>query len=424
MHRRYITGKSVAGDGDDWEMRFALQQSNRAIQEILAYAGRVAKRSSGKRKADKITIMTSCVLFNCMACLQGHQNEALQHLRSGMKLLREIDEEDAREANLVEGNQEMHPVSLKSLRSIFIGLDLQARSVMSRASIETWEPVPRRKSPVHLDTSREPDGFCTLTDVQLHLESTLNEFLAFVQNLNHFQKPEDQSIVESTFQGLKAQAEEGSKMLEEVLSRSPTHTNAPNHQTSIALRLLRGCVDLAIAAFEVKRFGMNKAPTPEFDQAAIAEFSSMMDMMSELVASHDPNGSSSKRPVFSFTFGILATLWWVAQAAPSPTLRRKAIMMMMDHPRREGLWDGPVAGRVAWEAVKLEMESVKEELGELKDGEDVPDYLRIKNIDIEYIGTTGAKIIYKNARDTAAGEGGWVRYMTWDSASRNLSPIT
>jgi hypothetical protein len=140
----------------------------------------------------------------------------------------------------------------------------------------------------------------------------------------------------------------------------------------------------------------------------------MMDMMSELVEFRDSESSSSKRPVFSFTFGILATLWWVAQAAPSPTLRLKAVKMMLGHPRREGLWDGPVAGRVAWEAVKLEMKSVKEELGELEDGQDVPDYLRVKNIDIEYIGTTGARVIYKNGRDTAAGKGGWVRYMTWD----------
>jgi hypothetical protein len=424
MHRRYITGKNVAGDGDDWELRFALQQSNRAIQEILAHTGRIAEGSKekGRRKADKVTIMTSCVLFNCMACLQGHQMEALQHLRSGIRLLREIDEEDTREGNTVEGEQEVHPVSVKSLRSIFIGLDLQARSVMSRVHLQTWEPVPLRKSPALSDSSKELDGFCTLADVQLHLESTLNEFLAFVQTLNHFQKPEDQETVNRTFQGLKTQAEEGSKMLDEVLSQSPTHTNPQKHQTFIALRLLRGCVDLAIAAFEVKRFGMNKAPTPEFDQTALSKFASMMDMMSELVGFHESNSSLSKRPVFSFTFGVLATLWWVAQSAPSPTLRLKAIMMMMEHPRREGLWDGPVAGQVALEAVQLEMESVKEEFGELKEGEDVPSYLRVKNIDIEYIGTTGARVEFKNGRDTAMGKGGHIRHMTWESASRNLRP--
>jgi hypothetical protein len=424
MHRRYIAGKNVAGDGDDWELRFALQQSNRAIQEILAHAWRVSERKQGKGrgKADKVTIMTSCVLFNCMACLQGHQMEALQHLRSGIKLLREIDEEDAREKSIVEGEHEVHPVSVKSLRGIFIGLDLQARSVMSRAHLETWEPVPLRKSPACSDSSKKLAVFCTLSDVQLHLESTLNEFLAFVQALNHFQKPEDQETVNHMFQDLKTQAEEGSNMLAEVLSQSPTHTNAPNHQAFIALRLLRGCVDLAVAAFEVKRFGMNKAPTPDFDQTALSKFSSMMDMMTELVGSHESNYSLSKRPVFSFTFGILATLWWVAQSAPSPTLRLKAIMMMMENPRREGLWDGPVAGQVALEALKLEMESVKGELGELKAGADVPDYLRVRNIDIEYIGTTGARVEFKNGRHTAMGKGGWIRHMTWESASRNLRP--
>lgn len=293
---------------------------------------------------------------------------------------------------------------------------------MSRAHLSTWEPVPRRTSLSSTVSHRKVDGLISQEDVQLHLESTLNEFLAFVQTLSHFQELEDQQLVDDLFQGLKAQAEEGDKMLEEVLSRplTPTNTDSPNHHhTVIALRLLREVVDLAIKAFEVKRFGLNKCPTPEFDKNAQDRFSSMMDMMSELVGSHESTNTLSKRPVFSFTFGVLATLWWVAQAAPSPTLRLKAIMMMMDHPRREGLWDGPVAGKIAWEAVKLEMESVKEELGELKEGEDVPEYLRVKNIDIEYIGTTGARVVFKNGRDTALDRKGWVRYLTWDNTYRS-----
>ncbi|KAF2796055.1 hypothetical protein K505DRAFT_416060 [Melanomma pulvis-pyrius CBS 109.77] len=456
MHRRYITGTTMAGDSSDKQLAFALRQSNRAIKEILAHGSTVG--TSKISKADRVTIMTTCVLFNCMACLQGHLKEALQHLRGGIKLLREVDDEAKGEIE-TDREQAVHPVTLNSLRRIFIGLDVQARSIMRRDELLTWEPVPRHQLSASLST---------IEDVQLFLEGTLNDFLAFVQEMQPGKPVVDLEIIKHTFYHLKAQAEEGGKVLDQIFSRPSTGADEQRSQCFVALRLLRTVVNLALRAFEFKMWG------PQEDYTALegnAKFVSMMDLISTLVGpseSNSPSPSSSptlenrgaglrtsalvncwqdehlevsdrltepespvhegntkrwisqtpppspKRPVFSFTFGVLAALWWVAQQASTPALRLRAIHMMMEHPRREGFWDGPIAGRIAWEALVLEQASAKEELGEdIAFGEEVPEFLRIRNVDIEYLGTTGAKVEYKNVRATEKGDRGWVRFITW-----------
>ena len=93
MHRKFIEGRLpvVPDDSSDKHLRFALQQANLAIQDLIQpHSQQEPRRLS---IADKMSMMTCAVLFNCLACIQGHQAVAIDHLRSGLKILKEVDEE-------------------------------------------------------------------------------------------------------------------------------------------------------------------------------------------------------------------------------------------------------------------------------------------------------------------------------------------
>lgn len=442
MHRRYIAGHNTgaatctilpATDGSenyaaisygnsmaDKEMKFALMQSNRAIREI------VSKRTPTSNQCDRITVMTVCVLFTCMACIQGRYEEARQHLRSGIRLLREFDDATERLGldHATAQPKVEHPIRVKSLRVIAIGLDLQGRSLMKGGQdVANWEPAPKHQ----IDASRLNDsvGESELEDAQLYLESTLNEFMAWVQSLGGplLTNSYTAHITERYYE-LKAQADLGKEILERVVSKIAGASVESYKQSFLALRLIQATVDLGLKAFRVKRLNIPlEGETQLFDD--IDHFKGMMEIIEDLMEpelSPDiepvsfPNvPSPSRRPVFSFSFGILTTLWWIAQQAPFASQRNKAIAMMFAYPRREGFWDGPVAGRVAWEATLLEQQSVRDELGS-PEGSDqlfVPEHLRIRNIDIEFLGTTGARIEFKNMRAVQQGESGWSRTIEW-----------
>ncbi|KAF2713873.1 hypothetical protein K504DRAFT_530784 [Pleomassaria siparia CBS 279.74] len=427
LHRRYISGNSTGQEPkgihgvEDLELRFALLESNRAIQEVVGTGG-----SKQKQKEHRVTMMTICVLFNCMALIEGRHQEAFQHLRSGLKLLREADEEEERVDNTVTADQVSHPVTLKSLRSIFIGLDAQARVLMKGdVGTEHWEPAPKHS--ITFPPESGSNNTYDMGDAHVYLESTLNEFLAWANSLGETRPLSDTVDLPSThekFLRLKGQAREGGNILEDILSNPSITRDPTQHQALLALRLLRAVVDLALTAFEVRRLGR-----PE--EAEIFEsqnhFEEIMIIIEELVAptstgppssisSHTPSSSlkpSTQRPVFSFTFGVMTTLWWITQATPSQSMRIRAIQIMMQHCRREGFWDGPVAGRLAWEAVLLEQSSTLAELGI---GVDTPKYLRIRNIDMDYAGVSGIRVEFKNLRAMERGEKGWVRMIKWHNS--------
>ena len=122
MHRKFILGHApvLQDDASDKNLQFALQQCNRAIQEIV-------KCSRSQTLVDKLHMMTTCILFYCLACIQGHLILAFQHLRSGLRILREVDEA------LEKGTQDLrgYPVSLDTVRAMLVNMDMQARGIMS-----------------------------------------------------------------------------------------------------------------------------------------------------------------------------------------------------------------------------------------------------------------------------------------------------
>jgi hypothetical protein len=118
--------------------------------------------------------------------------------------------------------------------------------------------------------------------------------------------------------------------------------------------------------------------------------------------------------------GPCAALWLIASRAPSScqAIRKRAVRVMLSYPRREGFWDGLVAGQIAQELLRLEQESTQEELGLMTcPNRDliVPNDLRIVVVKLKYdpVDNRRATVEFRSARDMAMDRPGRAQLVSW-----------
>jgi hypothetical protein len=440
MHRRYYEGSiSHLSESDmtDQYLQFALRQSNQAIQGLL----KAGRSGGGMASADKVTLMACSVLFSSMACLQGHQKEGIQHVRSGIRLLNELDSEEDR--------SDRHPINVDSLRSLFVGLDMQIRSIMSSQDAKDWEPPPRPRSPaviqddlnnpslivrylhmqglnVFLGLTKNPqDAFdskssalqdkagldnSSLVRMQLYLQTLINEVIAFLQaTLNRLPDRRDYQRLLSRFDACTVLLDR----LRIRADRSPGDFS----QSIMALQLLHSQVEYYLrfprGDVQEKFYFMVDPDREPFDP--VAHFTRMLDLATRLL----PH-SSSLLPVFTTSMGPLAALWIIATRAPSECMdiRKRAVRVMLSYPRREGFWDGMLAGQVGQEVLRLEQESARRELGLTAASTGdliVPKELRIVVVLLRYNQDDhrSATVEHRSVRDMALNRRGSMQYLAW-----------
>jgi hypothetical protein len=408
MHRRFLEGRGShinEADMADQHLQFALRQSNQAIKGLLK-ANVPGGRMVG---TDRVTLMTCAVLFSSMACLQGHQKEALQHLRSGIRLLNELDHE------VEEEKAGRHPIDVESLRSIMVGLDMQARLIMSTKDMLEWEPPLSTREPL---ISLEADvNDATLVTMYLRLQGLNNIVLAFLSKAV-LRPLHEADVIHSEYRWLLKRFDSSTELLQKLCVKVASGTTNLRRQV-VALQLFHTQLEFFLRTPRhdlEKRFHLvGELPSQFFDPAA--HFTRMLDLASQLLPS-DPSVSLS--PVFTTSMGPLSALWLIASRAPSAcvALRKRAVNLMLSYPRREGFWDGLLAGQIAQTILKLEQESAQEELG-LKTSPTydliVPEDLRILVIALQYDEQNDrrATVEYRTVRDMDMNLRGKVQLLRW-----------
>ncbi|RMZ67118.1 C6 zinc finger domain [Pyrenophora seminiperda CCB06] len=414
MYRRFFQGKNshlTENAMSDKYLQFALRQSNRAIQDLLK------KQIAGdyvKDRTSKVTLMTCSILFSSMCCLQGYQKQAIDHLRSGIRMLNEMDEEETKG---------IHPIDLESLRTIFVGLDMQVRAIMPSRESGSWVARPKTKP---LSTS--PKGvvlnMTTLITMLQHMESLMNKIHAFNQSSILRDPEEATDDVYTEYSDLLERYERGALVMQHLWSKAPDHGDEYTPSLT-ALELMQAQIEYLLRypradlVEKYPRLGTYEEAKAPFKQPfdVTAQFFHIFELATKLLPT-----SASPAPVFTTTMGPTSALWLVAIRAPGEcqTLRRRAMNLMLNHPRREGFWDGMIAGRIAQLALSLEQERVRASLGLREDDEslgdlEVPDDIRIVAFFLTHPDDDDrkAKVEMSNRGDMAVGVPGAVRWLTW-----------
>jgi hypothetical protein len=307
-----------------------------------------------------------------------------------------------------------HPINFDSLRSILIGLDLQARTVITSTETRDWEPALR---PTHWQPTPSAEQITASSPLIVHqyFEALYNHTLSFIQRtVTHPEQPEP--VVNHDYLTLLARFDIGSNMLN-TLSAHTSPTTEP--QSIKTIRLLRCMTEYFLrserAAAQSTFNFLHLHPLPSLDAAA--HFTKLMDLATQLLAL-----PTNATPVFTPNNGPTSALWLIATQAPSrcTALRRRATALLLQYPRREGMYDGILAGQVSSDMLRWEQECTRAELGlgPAEPGDEdleVPDHLRIMSFRVSYMQDDDrkAKLEYTNARAMAKGEKGLVKLFVW-----------
>ena len=83
---------------------------------------------------------------------------------------------------------------------------------------------------------------------------------------------------------------------------------------------------------------------------------------------------------FSVDTHVVAPLYAVIHKCRDPSVRREAVRLLKLSPRREGIWDGLLAGQVGEKIISLEEEG----LGLVASCHDVPEWARVKAVSVDF----------------------------------------
>ncbi|KAL8636421.1 MAG: hypothetical protein Q9228_006178 [Teloschistes exilis] len=372
LHERFERGdRSILKSNKDiLEGGFALQQYNKAIQHLIKQP----------RKPSFDTSLVACVLFACFESLRGHHGSALSHIHSGVQILTQ--------ANQVDGNSETDRshdtdrlcVPRDTLDVIFARLDAQEVQLLGS------RPMKLRASQTHTQpgfTPEVPTEFRSLEEARNSLDYQWNlcQQIAVDFEYRDLFKYGTESEVhrqayEKTRLHYKSASNSWSNAFQAFLNKNVPTADSKALQASMVLKLSARtfALHLDINAFQLIH-----------DQTCwdrlMPWFEELVDLATAVVDAQrtSPQGLSQK-PIFHLDQSLIGPLFTISHKCRDPFIRRKAIALLYSAPRQEGVWDSILTARVAERIMNLEEEG----LGEVKCAADVPDRMRISDVDVSF----------------------------------------
>ncbi|KAI4196594.1 MAG: hypothetical protein LQ350_006466 [Teloschistes chrysophthalmus] len=388
LHERFEKGdRSILKSNKDiLEGGFALQQYNKAIQHLI--------KQPEKPSFD--TSLVACVLFACFESLRGHHGSALSHIRSGVQILTQANEIDGdNEAGQSHGTDRLC-VPRDTLDVIFARLDAQHVQVSQfffevedRLEVEVLlgsRPMKLRASQNHTSpgfTPEVPAEFRSLEEARNNLDYQWNLCQQIAVDFEY----RDLCIAGTETEGHR-QAYEKVRVHYQAASNSWSNAFQSflnNNVPMMDSKTLQAAMVLELSA---KTFSMHldlNAFQLIHDQTSwdrlIPGFEELVDLATAVVDAQrtSPQGLSQK-PIFHLDLSLIGPLFTIGHKCRDPLIRRKAISLLYSTPRQEGVWDSILTARVAERIMNLEEEG----LGEVKCAADVPDRMRISDVDVSF----------------------------------------
>ncbi|PMD12203.1 hypothetical protein NA56DRAFT_587606 [Hyaloscypha hepaticicola] len=362
---------------------FALQQSTKAIKHLRI------QLSSGVPQSGE-SVLLSCILFICLETFQGNHEAALAHLESGLKILGSWLHEDGQP--VISSDYVSRPTRQfleEELVPLFTRLDVQATTFLTSRSLRELSPRSSTTQPIM------PTRFKSLGDANNHL-ADLVHWMLYSNNGAHnmmywmvnnplaqlnIPPPETTTpggsippIPDAVLKKIMKIETEHKRILEQWLTALNFFLKENNN---LDTKDLRGALMLKIlytSTTIIKAASLYNHDL-EYDKY-IPDFERVITLAESLIKSHT-NATDKHTPLYSFEMNILPPLHYCSTRCRDPILRRRALALLEDTPRREGMWDSAMLAAIA----RYIIEQEEAGLGEVFSAEQIPAQARICILD-------------------------------------------
>ncbi|KAH8672818.1 hypothetical protein BGZ60DRAFT_430124 [Tricladium varicosporioides] len=388
---------------------FALQQYGKAITRL-----REALQNNETRSQRNILI--SIVLFTCFQSFTGDHKAAISQIQHGLHLLEERRQESKqplirRKEDLVDDE----------LVQIFTRLAIQAKSYdmafhfphpyvirLTPAKDPSSPQTPSSPSDTASAASVEtpmPDAFETSQEARSALDTICERIMRFQEALSsYYQGPNNilPASIKSSGVGFRTQLGQWAKAFEPLLEarRRPKVTNTERAGIDVLKMIHLMTTVLFLMGFSTSEM--------DFDNFNQTHFKPIVELAKEVVVDEElslaqarcgkeprckhkerklngwhsnpaqffpglainqpsgyreDDGYAHIKASFALDLGIVPPLFVVATKCRDRTIRRDAIKLLLASPRREGMWDSILSGRVAQWIMEIEEEGMDDFVG-------------------------------------------------------------
>lgn len=384
----------AALDTRDERAAFSLEQSNRSIQYLIT-ATRTQPADPDQEAERVYCILTASILFMYLSTIRGNNAEAIKHTESAIRILQTFERSTA--AHHCPPN---FPVPFKHLRALLLSMYGQLRSIINDTALEAVGnndilAVPIKPATIFLSVSEAHD----------YIQNTLFfNTLAFLQD-SSMRPP--QSCPDPTARLMEivsrhrelCQALQSSQNALDALVTSlsppsrPGSPPPPSSPSSDALSILRIHHIITRAWLQIDILKPDQRECA-FDTLE-SDLEEMLSLCETVILSETrAHGASKPPPRCKSGLGYVMPLHSVAARCRNPELRRKAIKLLWDCKRRDGLWDSRAAAMISTQTVLIEEEEMLRGTGLAGGGGvdmgRVKDDGRVREVKLELQGDNGA----------------------------------
>jgi hypothetical protein len=377
---------------------FALVQYGKAIT-------RLRESLQNNETRSQRTILISIVLFTCFQSFTGDHRAAISQIQSGLRLLDEWRHEAKQPPS-----KRREDVVEDELVQMFTRLAIQAKSYdmafhFPPPYVIQLSPKPRSSSAnspsspsdaastTSLESLQIPDYFTTPKEARSSLDSLCERIMRFNETLSSFYAGPNNilpSSIKSYGLGFRTQLQQWGVAFDRLLQgrRRPGISNTERagidvlkmiHAMTSILFLMgfstsemdfdgfmlqfREIVELAkevvveeeLALAQARRGDLNNCRHRDSSHGA-----SQMHFpgMATTYGYREKDSYSHIKASFALDLGIIPPLFVAATKCRERRLRRDAISLLISTPRREGMWDSLLCGRVAQWIMEVEEEGM------------------------------------------------------------------
>ena len=398
--------ESPPGSPDNDSFDSATNHYNFALQQYGKALTRLRESLENQETRSQRTILISIVLFTCFQSFTGDHKAAIFQIQSGLGLLEERRQESRqplirRKDDIVE----------EELVQMFTRLAIQAKSYdmafhfphpyVIRLSPQRTDPTsptsPSSPSDAASTASMDahiPINFATSQEARQALDSLCERIMRFNELLSSYHPGPNNILpksVQSSGHGFKMQLSQWEKAFAPLLeARRHPHVSNTERAGRDVLRMIHLMTTiLFFMGFSKTEMDFDNF-TPHFKE--IVELAKEVVVDEELLLAQERCGdanacrhkthSALNRPLFpgltshhpgslqeddgfmhikasfALDLGIVPPLFVVATKCRDRKLRREAIRLLLSSPRREGMWDSILSGRVAQWIMEIEEEGL------------------------------------------------------------------
>jgi len=428
LHLRFANGHgtSVPEDTADVQVRFALQQCNRSFKAFSEY-------TNCQGLNNQLFALVACILYICVASLQGHQSLTAIHFRNGINLVNNLS--CSGKSTRKEATE--YDAQFASIVAVLTTLETQARSFLCTENLPACITTSKLDCPF---PSKDKVVFDSATEAWNFFEALFNDLQCFIQDqeLEHQwstrgSHPKRASMEQH--QVLVKRNAAGKNALESLFMRHG-EDHGREQKTLLVVRLHARIFDMYLTFYPLGAVHGEMAwdyLEPHFRETVVlsrqilgcgsddlsAAVSSLEAKNTRLAVNRSnkhqiigedsilAHSQSRHKPVFTFSHGTSGPLYTVATKCRLPELRRAATALLLQYPRREGLWDSFTAGRIGWEAMRFEEEMCRDLFGEsfqVKAASDIPACCRVRDVEVAWTGPRTAIVSFHTVEESERAE--------------------